>query len=335
MEKRSSLAQAVVALQVPFAEAFRRTGSLDRALLCAAKSAKAHAPLTALANEALRSPTSRLLEEFLILHEMAHFSYDTGQSYAQPVQDIVSTKLEEHCLSNVNLANLLKAGSQLPRNIETSVSQDPAARQIMLRQIAEYVSHVRGHPEIVREASCDYLAVAGLLSRYAGIDVLDGEAPHPVPIPPRRVCDILMIGLRASRPLVVNGFVGQVTSRIADAGDASILGEPYSLAVARQNVVTNLVMALFDSVLQLYEFAPDPQIESEALVERFYSDVNWFNQRSADILFKAVETVGLFHRDKAAVAVELDSARSEIYSSGGDPLTEYDALEALLEKAPF
>jgi hypothetical protein len=59
-----------------------------------------------------------------------------------------------------------------------------------------------------------------------------------------------MLGLRINRLLVVHEFVDQTASHIAQSTEPSQLDAAFSQATARQNIITNLLLGLFESILQ-------------------------------------------------------------------------------------
>jgi len=92
---------------------------------------------------------------------------------------MVSGALEEHCDTNLRYSGLIERDEPLPADAETSVQdRSPEARALMGRQMRDHIGLVRDNREVVREASCDFLATAGMLTWQSGIDVLEPETPR-------------------------------------------------------------------------------------------------------------------------------------------------------------
>jgi hypothetical protein len=336
---RAGLPQSLTLMQVPFAEAFRRNNSLERSLLCATQALDAAPLLAGLAREAFGQAGYSLVGLFLLLHEIAHFAIDTRQPFAESIRSVVAESLRQHCMTNLEVSERLLRGEGLPDVVESSVADEPPeASAVMARQMREHVAFASNNPEVIREASCDFLAVAGLLSWRTGVDVLEPKSADIGAVTPQEVGDIVMSGLRVSRLLVVNQFVEQTALHIARAADRSRLEPAFSQLTARQNVMTNLMLGLFDGILEKWQFrqSGESAASSDELSQHFRDGVEFLNRRSADLLFQAVETIGLFHQEPELVEADFSKLRKRFFGDRAPPQLEIKrALDAVLEKLPF
>jgi hypothetical protein len=234
-------------LQLPFAEAFQHSDELERALICTMRCLAQSPRLANLVRSASNEPGHSTPELFLLLHELAHFAVDTEQSFAMPVREMVRSSLDEHCDANELYSDLIERGEALPSGVITSVQdQSPEERALMARQMRDHVGFVRSNPEVIREASCDFLATAGMLTWRSGLDMLDAKSPAVDTLTRRNIGDVFMLGLRVSRLLMLHHFLDLTAENIAQRQDPSRLSKAFSEMTARHNVSVNLALGPVD-----------------------------------------------------------------------------------------
>jgi hypothetical protein len=322
-------------LQIAFAEAFEHNGEKEHALICTLRALAQGPRLTNLLRTTFADAGHSTVGVFLLLHEMAHFAVDTGQPFTKPVWATVSDTLEDHCRTNLEYADIIERGGALPPDVETSVQgQSAEARAVMARQMREHVGFVRNNREVLRETSCDYLATVAMLTWRSGIDALTAESPTGGTLTARNVGDVMALGLRVSRLLMLRHFIELTAENIARQEDPSRLSNPFSEITARHNVLVNLMLHLFEKIMATWTFA-EP-VDSVAYVKAFRRDVEITNARSADRLLKQVEEIGTDHREPDHHGSDLANLRAEFFQGAAPRDEELRAtLDAHMAKLPF
>lgn len=322
-------------LQVPFAEAFRRNNELERALMCIERCLAQGPRLGSLLRSTFNEAGHSTLGLFLLLHEIAHFAVDTEQPFTTPVRALVTENLTEHCQTNERYGDLLETGQPLPPNVESSAQdQSLEARAQMARQMREHVRFVKASREVVREANCDFLAVTGMLTWRSGVDVHEAESPEVDTLTRRNVGDILTLGLRVSRLLMLQHFLDLTAENIAQQQEPSRLTYAFSEMTARHNVSVSLALRLFEGIMETWRFAEPP--ESVDYVQAFRQGVEVLNTRSADRLLHHVENIGLDHRDAERYGRDLAILRAQFFRGEAPGRRELEvAVNANIAKLPI
>jgi len=332
---RFTAQDGLVVLQIPFAEAFDHNGEKERALMCVLRCLAQGPRLANLLRATFGRPGHSMLGTFLLLHEIAHFAVDSEQAFAAPVRKMVNGALEEHCDTNLRYSGLIERGEPLPADAETSVQdRSPEARALMARQMRDHIGFVGENREVVREASCDFLATAGMLTWQSGIDVLEAETPRVDALTPRNVGDVIALGLRVSRLLMMHHFVGLSAENIAEERDPSRLSKAFSEMTARHNVSVNLAVGLFEGIMESWRFA-EP-VDAVEYMKAFRRDIEIMNARSADRLLTPVEEIGLDHRESDRHEHDLKCLRAEFFKGEAPgPQELRETLDAHLAKLPL
>jgi hypothetical protein len=320
-------------LQIAFAESFEHNGERERALVCTLRALSQGPRLAKLLRGA--SANAGLVGVFLLLHEMAHFAVDSEQPFTKPVWAAAGDALEDHCRTNLQYAGMIERGEPLPPGVETSVAgQSSEERAVMVRQMREHVAFVRNNREVLRETSCDYLAAAAMLTWRSDIDVLTAGSPAAVALTANNVGDVMALGLRVSRLLMVHHIIDLTAENIAGAQDPSKLSKPSAEMTARHNALVNLILRLFEKIMASWTFT-EPA-DPDAYVKAFRRDVEITNARSADRFLSQVENVGIDHREPDRHGRDLADLRAEFFGYEVPSEEELRAtLDAYMAKLPF
>jgi hypothetical protein len=289
-------------MQVPFAEAFRHHGEVERALLCAEASHDQRARIHALRVALVARPGNSGVGLALLLHEIAHFLVDGEHPSVAWLLSRVRNDLEQHGEIVTRQSARLLAGDLLADVDSSIASMAPEDRDRLARQMREMVVHVRANTETLRETCCDVMAVLGLLTMHFGTGIRDPAVPPPQDASLREALDAVFLGLRASRQLMVKAFLAQTAENIARDADPSRLETAMSQITARDNVGTNIARGLAEGLAEKWRLHRGEDAEAADLVARFGPSIAALSHNSTERIMRAIERTGLFHRDAALYA---------------------------------
>jgi hypothetical protein len=215
-------------------------------------------------------------------------------------------------------------GAELPKDVEASVERAPdEARELMARQISSYLGHVEGDAQVLRESSCDFLAVLFLVAwqgKTSTKEILAGHAPC---LSGFQLGDAIMLAWRAARLLMHSELIASTARHISLDVDPTAIEIDFARITARHNITTNLYIGLYERLLERME----PAAARERLAKGFRQSIEILRDRSTESLFAAVEMVGLLNRD----AVDFNKVKTRIWADAfpEDPPSEDQIAEKL------
>jgi hypothetical protein len=290
----------LVFASIQFTEAFHQEADAERTIVCAAAVMREPLLLHKLRQRAANTPGRSAAMLFLLLHEIGHFAIDNRSPFAvsriEDMRRMVASLIKE----NENAAGRLKSGDSLS-DFDTSIGPGPSPeRDTMVAQILSYIDLIRDDEELVREASCDFVALTGLTKlRLANSVDVDRKTVSGVSY--REFGDALFIALRAIRLLVAQELIRRTAESVVAGTDPSALALEFARHTARFNIVTNLASEMFDSVVKGFHFdtphRPDDPGKKEDPVQLFRHGIRLVHERSVKRIFDPIEQLGQFFRD--------------------------------------
>lgn len=326
-------------MTVPYAEAFQAEDAAERAMVTAAM-ALGHAPLLrGMRNFAASLPGSSSISLFLLLHEVAHFAVDTGQPFAQPRIADVRQSLDAQLDAVRAVSRRLDDGDNLS-DLDTSFGRGPSPeRDTVAVQTRTYLAQVGEDDQVVREASCDFVALDGLINlRLRGLRDGDGSTINGLTY--REFGDTLLVALRACRLLMGREFLLQTVGNIVREEDPTLLQKSFSHLTMRFNIITNLALEAFAAVVRSMDFttpyqADDPGRDLDP-VDLMTAGVRMLHARSTERVFEPIEQIGLYHRDPGGFRRGARETSASQFGERVPTTTEMRAwAETMIEQFPI
>jgi hypothetical protein len=326
-------------MMVPYAEAFYREDAPERALLAATMALEHASLLRGMQKFAASLPGTSSIPLFLLLHEIAHFAVDSGQPFAQPRIGDVRQSLTAQLHAVRGISRRLEGGDALA---DLDVSFGPGSspeRETMTAQTKAYLHQIAGDEQVVREASCDFVALDGL-ARLRLKDCWDQDRQTIIGLTYREFADTLLIALRACRLLMGQEFLLQTVGNIVRAEDPTLVQKSFSHQMMRFNIITNLALEVFDTAVGSIGFstpyrAGDPA-KGKDPVPLMKAGMRRLHDLSIERVFNPIEQIGLYHRDPELYRSGAREASMKHFGPQVPPPAEMQgAVEALIEQFPF
>lgn len=326
-------------MMLPYAEAFQHEGAAERALLTATMALERAPLLRGMQKFAASLPGTSSIPLFLLLHEIAHFAVDTCQPFAQPRITDVRQSLAAQLDAVQGVSRRLDEGDALADLDVSFGSGSSPERDTMASQIKTYLDHVAGDEEVVREASCDFVALDGLM-RLRLEDCRDQDGQMITGLTYREFGDTLLIALRGCRLLMGQEFLRQTVTNIVRAEDPSLVQKSFSHQTMRFNIITNLAFEVFEATVQSIDFstpyrAGDPG-QGKDPVSLMKAGIRRLHALSAERVFNPIEQIGLYHRDPERYRSGIREASMKHFGTRvPSPAEIQGAAEALIGQFPF
>ena len=202
----------------------------------------------------------------------------------------------------------------------------------MARQVLTYIGHIESDDQILREASCDLLALIGL-AQYR----LHGHITHAekaiCDLTCRELADTLLLGFTTGRLLMAGDFLRLTANNISHRQDPTRLHISFSHLTMRSNVITNLMINFYEGILENFVFAnpshPDDPANSADPLRSLLAGVRYLNNISADRILKPIEEIGLFHRNTELYKSKLTEIKHLLF---GNKAAEEDEIVECTEQ---
>ena len=322
-----------------YAEAFHVEADAERTIVAAAQANRRPLVLELLCERGRGTPGRSAAMLFLLLHEVAHFAVDNGVPFVTPRMDDVRRMLSSLVEQNENFAFRLESGESLAE-LDASLGPDPSPeRDMMLGQILSYIGLIRDDPELIREASCDFVALVGLAELRVASGAVEGQKKVSR-LNYREFGDALFIALRATRLMVAQEMIRRMAEHVVAGSDPSELAKPFARLTARSKIVTNLASEYFNDVVGGFDLdmphrSDDPG-KPEDPRSHFRDGVDLFQSRSVERLFDPVEQLNRFFGDPVLYSRVASEFMVKQFGSGKPPLEELEPFaDGLIASAPF
>jgi len=276
---------------------------------------------------------------FLLLHEVAHFAVDNGIPFVTPRTEDVRRMLGSLVEQNENFAFRLKSGESLA-DLDTSLGLDPSAeRDMMLGQILSYIGLIRDDAELIREASCDFVALVGLAELRVASSAVEGQKKISR-LTYREFGDALFIALRATKLMVAQEMIRRMAGHVVAGSDPSELAKPFARLNARSNIITNLASEYFNDVVGGFEFDTPHRSDEPAKAEDprslFRGGVELVHSRSVERLFNPIDQLSRFFGDPVLYSRVASEFMVKQFGYEKPPLEDLEPFaDGLIASAPF
>lgn len=324
---------------VPFAEAFLREEAFERAVFCAARAKKFILFLENLQQVAIKRSQSQAMRLFLLLHEIAHLLVDQSHPLAKrPLAD-VNEAIDIQIAASRQLVERLRGDDRLS-DLDTSLSSEPSAeRDLFASQTEIYLNQISATEEIEREATCDLMAMQGLV-RYRLYGHLSKDGRQIDGITWREIGDLMLVGMRSVRILMAREYLLDSANSIASGSNPSLVNDPPSHIMIRFNVLANLVFASFERILKTCKFSTPSSTDDPGAnvdpVQRLLGGIKMVNDRTVERLFNPINQIALAQRD---MAIDHPAFQEEITHLGDDIGSSWasrrDSAEVLIQHLPL